>query len=258
MSGRKVKNTGGRVVLWFSCGAASAVAAKLALKKYAGTNEVVIAYIDVGSEHPDNERFLSECSEWFGHPITRLKSDKYADTWDVWEKTRFLVGPKGAGCTTKLKKAVRQKFELFDDIQVFGYTAEEVDRAAQFRRQNDEVMLDTPLITAGLGKADCLAMIERAGIELPMMYRLGYHNNNCIGCVKGGPGYWNKIRVDFPDTFERMAKLERSIGATICKLGSAGRERVYLDELHPDAGADQVEPDISCSLLCHMVWGDVK
>lgn len=84
------------------------------------------------------------------------------------------------------------------------------------------------------------------------MYRLGYRNNNCIGCVKGGPGYWNKIRVDFPDVFDRMAKLERDIGATICKLGSVGRDRVYLDEMPPTAGADQVEPDISCSLMCHL------
>ena len=24
------------------------------------------------------------------------------------------------------------------------------------------------------------------GIEIPVMYRLGYNNNNCVGCVKGG------------------------------------------------------------------------
>ena len=31
------------------------------------------------------------------------------------------------------------------------------------------------------------------------MYDLGYPNNNCIGCIKGGMGYWNRIRKDFPD-----------------------------------------------------------
>ncbi len=55
-------------------------------------------------------------------------------------------------------------------------------------------------------------MIERAGIELPAMYKLGYRNNNCIGCPKGGMGYWNKIRVDFPEVFERMAALQRELG----------------------------------------------
>ncbi len=37
------------------------------------------------------------------------------------------------------------------------------------------------------------------------MYDLGYPNNNCIGCVKGGMGYWNKIRKDFPEVFQKRA-----------------------------------------------------
>jgi hypothetical protein len=46
-----------RTVCWFSAGAPSAVAAKLAL---AGKGEVIIAYTDPGSEHPDNHRFMAE------------------------------------------------------------------------------------------------------------------------------------------------------------------------------------------------------
>jgi len=41
------------------------------------------------------------------------------------------------------------------------------------------------------------------------MYKLGYHNNNCIGCVKGGMGLLETSKVDFPEHFDRMAKLER-------------------------------------------------
>jgi len=41
------------------------------------------------------------------------------------------------------------------------------------------------LIDNDLSKENCLAIIDRAGIEIPMMYKLGYNNNNCIGCVKG-------------------------------------------------------------------------
>ena len=71
----------------------------------------------------------------------------------------------------------------------------------------------------------------------------GYHNNNCVGCVKGGAGYWNKIRVDFPEAFERMARLELEIGAHIIK----GKH--YLDELPQDAGRWEDE-DIECGVLC--------
>ena len=87
------------------------------------------------------------------------------------------------------------------------------------------------------------------------MYRLGYANNNCIGCVKGGSGYWNKIRRDFPEAFARMARQERKMNAAICKVegvenGKRWRKPVFLDELPPDAGRYVDEPDIECGVLC--------
>jgi len=234
-----------RTLVWFSAGAASAVAAKLTLSST--ETEVVIAYTDPGSEHPDNARFINECETWFQHPVVRLRSDKYLDTWHVWEKRRFIVSAFGAPCTTELKKRVRYAFERPTDRQVFGYTSEEKHRADRFREQNPGVDLITPLIDHGLTKSDCLAMIARAGIELPIMYALGYQNNNCIGCPKGGMGYWNKIRRDFPDTFQRMATLERDIGASV--LRSNGQS-LFLDELDPQRGNHADEPSFECSLLC--------
>lgn len=251
-----------RIVAWFSAGAASAVAVKMLQARIARDNEdaeLRIVRIPLANEHPDNERFAAECREWFGQPIIERSSARYADCWEVWESRRFLVSPKGAPCTTVMKKMVRHDFaaEWSPDLQAFGFTAEETERADQFRRQNPEAGLVTPLISAGLTKADCLAMIERAGIELPAMYRMGYRNNNCIGCVKGGVGYWNKIRVDFPETFARMARLERSIGATICKMPTGDRARVYLDALDPAEGRGVPLPDIECSLLCVSAEQDI-
>jgi hypothetical protein len=236
-----------RTLVWFSAGAASAVATKLVLSE--DLDEVVVAYVDPGSEHPDNERFIQDCEKWFDRGVVRLRSEKYADTWQVFEERRFLVGPEGALCTGELKKKVRYAFERADDIQVFGYTAEEGHRAARFREQNPGVTLRTPLIERELSKSDCLALVERAGIELPAMYLLGYRNNNCIGCVKGGMGYWNKIRVDFPEVFDRMAKLERHLGRSVIR---ADGEAVFLDELDPHRG-DHQEPDMDCSLTCAIV-----
>jgi 3'-phosphoadenosine 5'-phosphosulfate sulfotransferase (PAPS reductase)/FAD synthetase len=241
-----------RVVVWFSAGAASAVAWKLAVAEYG--DSVIAAYTDPGSEHPDNQRFIADCEKWVGSEVIRLKSKKYADTWQVFTERRFLNSPYGALCTTELKKMVRRDFQEPDDIQVFGYTAEEEHRADRFREQNPEVNLATPLIERGLTKDDCLAMVDRAGIELPAMYKLGYRNNNCIGCVKGGMGYWNKIRNDFPEVFERMAKVEREIGATV--LRDEG-EQLFLDELEPGRGHYPAEPDIQCGLLCMAAEGDM-
>lgn len=255
MPARILKDRGQRVVAWFSCGAASAVATKMAISQY-GSDRVTIAYIDVGSEHPDNWKFLRDCEQWFGQPITILKNPKYKDTWDVWSRERFIMSPRGAPCTKLLKKAVRQRYEDFDDIQVFGYTSEEKNRAESFAEQNFEVMADFNLITAGLSKPDCLAMLDRAGIEIPTMYRLGYPNNNCIGCPKGGMGYWNKIRVDFPDIFARMAELQRELNCYFWTEEDG--TPIFLDELDPKRGRIADEPDFNCSIFCHLAEQDIQ
>jgi hypothetical protein len=83
------------------------------------------------------------------------------------------------------------------------------------------------------------------------MYRLGYPNNNCIGCVKGGAGYWNKIRFDFPDAFEKMAKQERKMNVAINKrMDGEKRIPIFLDELPVNMGRIESEPNIECGVLC--------
>jgi 3'-phosphoadenosine 5'-phosphosulfate sulfotransferase (PAPS reductase)/FAD synthetase len=233
-----------RTVIWWSAGAASTVAAMLTLRD---TPTALLVYTDPGSEHPDNLRFRADVEAWLGVRIQVLKSTRYVDTWDVWEQTRYLVGSSGTRCTVEMKKRLRQQFERLDDRQVFGYTVEEIDRVERFRSANPDVDLATPLIDQMLTKSDCLAIVERAGIELPAMYRLGYRNANCIGCPHGGTGYWNMIRRDFPDVFDRMAKLERDIGHAVCRPGGVP---VWLDELDPTRGHIDSEPTFECSLLC--------
>ena len=249
-----------RIVCWFSCGAASAVATKLAITENNKGERLplIIAYTEIREEHPDNKRFLSECQEWFGQEVIVLKDSKYnTSIYDVFKKVRYLKGPKGAACTRLLKKAVRKDFEKPTDRQVFGYTADarEIKRVDKFIDANNDVDLWTPLIDRGIAHSDCLAIIEKAGIELPEMYKLGYKNNNCIGCVKGEAGYWNKIRVDFPEVFERMARMEEYLGRTVCKIekrvnGITVRTRPTLRELPPDAGDYESEADISWGICC--------
>jgi hypothetical protein len=240
-----------RTVCWFSCGAASAVATKIALAERERESELIIAYTEVKEEHSDNKRFLADCEEWFGQKIEILGNDFYdRSIYRVFEKN-YIRTPKGAPCTRALKKQIRERFEKPTDRQVFGYTAEEQARLDRFIDANADVNIWTPLIEKGLGKEDCLAMLKNAGIELPVMYKLGYHNNNCIGCVKGGMGYWNKIKVDFPEHFDRMAKLERFKKQTIFK------DR-YLDELKPTDGNYPQEPNIECSIFCQIAEQELQ
>ena len=241
-----------RIVSWFSCGAASAVATKLAIA--AGRGPVTILNCELKEEHPDNERFLRDCEEWFGQEIIQVGNDEFGRSTDeVFHKTRYLVGPNGARCTTELKKAVRWEHGRADDIIVMGYTKDEQHRVDNLLNTEPLLQMWPVLIEQKLTKEDCLSIIERAGLQLPEMYRLGYKNNNCIGCVKGGAGYWNKIRRDFPERFAEMSRIERQLGRTICKVQKDGvRRRVFLDELPEDAGNYKTENEVQCGIFCQI------
>ena len=238
-----------RQIVWFSCGAASAVAAKLEVQR---DNSTIVVYCDTGGEHPDNTRFLRDCEQWIGKDIAILKNHRYTDHRDVFRKTRYLVGIAGARCTTELKKRLRMEFQEPDDTHIFGYTIEERERAKSFEKNNPDLKTRWTLIEHQLTKEDCIGMIWRAGIEIPVMYKLGYNHNNCLGCAKGGAGYWNRIRQDFPDVFAEQAKIEREIGAT--SLRDKDGNRIYLDELAPDAGNFEREPDIQCGIGCEIAY----
>jgi len=105
------------------------------------------------------------------------------------------------------------------------------------------------LIDNKITKKDCLNLIQLLGIKIPVMYQLGYSNNNCVGCVKGGMGYWNAIRKDFPHAFKRMAQLERTIGHAINK---DKKGPVFLDELDPNRGHKLKDMPGDCGFTCEV------
>ena len=245
-----------RIVCWFSCGAASAVATKLAIAENAGRLPIVVARCVVREEHTDNDRFAADCEKWFGVPVLNLIADKYdGSIYEVFKRRGYISGVKGAPCTLLLKKEVRQRFELPTDRHVFGYCAEEQGRWDDFLAANN-INAVSPLMDRGVEHKDCLAMVQDAGIRLPTMYQLGYKHNNCIGCCKAtGQGYWNKIRQDFPEAFDRMAEESRRLGVKLIRIEGV---RSSLDELQPGTGNYQDEPEIQCGIFCEMAKHELE
>lgn len=245
-----------QAICWFSAGATSAVACKIASEMF---ERVRIIYIETGQAHDDNERFLSECETWIGQKIEIHRSEKYTSPLDVASKRRFLNGPSGALCTVELKKNVRYKIEselecgvdAWNQVYGFEFSKKEVNRAIRFSEQNPATNPVFPLIDRMLTKPNCLAMLKMAGINPPKMYELGYHNNNCLGCFKGGMGYWNKIRKDFPEIFRRTSEVEREIGRS-CIRG------VFLDELDPSSGRHDGPIMAECGVVCAIEFEHIE
>lgn len=248
-----------RIVCWFSCGAASAVATKLAIEtnaKSANPLPLVVARILVIEEDEDNDRFAAECERWFGVPILNLKREEYeGSVYKVIEKVRYVSGRKGAPCTRELKKRVREEFQRHDDLHVFGFTAEEAHRIDRILDANADLRLWNLLIDKWLDKKDCLAIVQRAGIKLPEQYSRGFDHNNCKACVKASsPGYWNLVRIHHPAEFERMAKVSETLGARLVRV--AGK-RKFLRELLPTEGDIEEQDTIDCGIFCEAAEKDI-
>lgn len=208
-----------------------------------------IIYTHVKDQHPDSLRFLYDCEKLLGRRIEKIQSDKYKDVNDVIEKNRYINGAYGASCTKWLKKQVRKDWEAMNPdhhTYVWGYDVNERNRADSIVDTLSDYDHEFPLIDNGLTKAECHGIADKLGLKRPVMYDLGYPNNNCIGCVKGGMGYWNKIRIDFPEVFERRARQERAIGHSCIK-------GIYLDELDPNRGRIDLEVMEDCTIACQLL-----
>ena len=237
------------IAVWFSCGVASAVAAKLTVDKYKDTHDILIVNNPIKEEHEDNKRFLKDVEKWIDYPILEAKNSKYpnASVVEIFDKG-YMAGHKGAACTLRLKKQARYQFEKDNhiDYHVLGFTIDEWKRQKKFNegeRANTLPVLIENLIT----KEDCFNILKKAGIELPKIYKLGYPNANCIGCVKSqSPTYWNLVRDTFPDVYNERAEQSRKIG---CKLVKRKGKRIYLDELKPTDKGGKIK-SVECGIFC--------
>ena len=172
------------------------------------------------------------------------------------EKTGLISMPHYVPCTKLLKIRPREEYEAqHPDIThyIWGFEkgSKEENRAKRMVERYPQYNHIFPLIDANLDKASCLSILDKNNIRLPEMYLKGYHNNNCIGCVRGGAGYWNKIRVDFPEHFKRMAEIEHKIGHSVLK-------QYYLDELPIEAGRNEKAIMPQCSIFCGFVDKEVS
>lgn len=230
-------------VCWISAGVSSFVAGYLERETI---DEYI--YIDIDNQHPDSRRFIKDCEIALGKPIEILKSN-YGSVENVIRQFRYINGAKGAKCTQILKKRVRKEWEYFHQdcslTYVWGYDKNEQIRADRLDEATPNIKNQYPLIERNLTKENAHAILNSLEIRRPEMYEMGYLNNNCIGCVKGGMGYWNRIRIDFPEVFDRMAQLERQVGHSCIK-------GIFLDELDPKAGRmeDEIMPD--CGIACYL------
>ncbi len=232
------------VIAWWSGGITSAITCKICIDWF-GNENVRIIFQDTKSEDVDTYRFKSDCEKWYEQPIETITNEDYANVEDVWFKHLSLNIAQGAKCSEVMKITVRKRFQTNNkySYQAFGFDITELSRMKGMIANNSDARPFCPLIALGLTKQDCIKMLPNdllLSIEPPRTYKLGFLNNNCFerGCIQGGIGYWQKMQIDFPDKFDRMAIVEHQLTdlkgepVTMLKDQSKGGGLVFLKP-HP-------------------------
>lgn len=270
-----------KIICWWSGGVTSAVACKLAIDLF-GKDKCRVIMIDTKNEHEDTYRFKRDCEKWYELPIEIITAigGKWQSIQDVWITRKSLNTATGAICSTELKRVVREKWEKENNFkhQVFGFEFDpkEFNRAKGMTLNHPKVKAIYPLLMYGLTKKDCLQIISDAKIEVPLVYKFGYKNNNCFktGCVQGGIGYWQKIQREDVAKFNEMANMEHYLtelkGEPVTMLKDQSKEAktkskedktkafVFLrkNENYPDLKSIdempqcKVEPLFECNGMC--------
>jgi hypothetical protein len=239
------------IAVWFSCGAASAVAAKQTIRRYGNIARIIVLNSPIREEDDDNRRFLRDVMEWLGIPILPVINPKFqhCSVEATWDQRRAMSFRHGAPCTVHLKKEARQAWEKDNqpDWHVLGFTADEAARHQRFVLTERENVLPV-LIEAGITKNQCFEILRSEGVRLPRMYELGYPNANCPGCVKAtSPSYWNLVRTAHPEVFASRASQSRSLGVRLVRHQG---KRIFLDELPMDAKWRALKAMPECGLFC--------
>lgn len=243
---------GDNIVVWFSHGAASAVAWQETLRRYGDACNVVAVNNPVAEEDEDNIRFGRDVAAWLGRDLVESRSKRFpkASAVEVWDREKAMSFPHGAPCTKYLKKIARQEYEKEHrvDWHVLGFTVDERERHDRFVLSERSNLLPV-LIDAGLTKQDCYDRLLSEGINPPRVYAMGYPNANCIGCVKAtSPTYWNLVRAAHPEVFAARAEQSRRLGVRLARFKG---ERVFLDELPADAAGRPLKTmQTDCGIFC--------
>lgn len=189
---------GDTIAVWFSSGAASAVAARRTVEKYGNLCTIRVINNPIMEEDEDNYRFLKDVERWIGVRIEFATHRKYpnASVEEIWDDVGYMCGVKGAPCTKLAKREARQQWEANNhfDWLVMEFTADEKKRSDLFRLTERSNFLPV-LVDDGITREDCFRIIMNHGLELPRTYAIGWPNGNCPGCVKAtSPTYWNFTR----------------------------------------------------------------
>jgi hypothetical protein len=164
-------------------------------------------FADTGWEHQRMYEWLEEVERATGRTIVRVKN---ADSTlpQYIEDQCFVPSPIARFCTRMFKIEPIDEFlgQRVPCELLIGLNAEEADKRTGNHGLMPGVSYSYPLVDMGLGRPDCLAILDRHGLrpKFPRYMRRG----GCKGCFFKSKAEYRAMAVMSPDEADEVADLE--------------------------------------------------
>lgn len=232
-------------IVFYSGGIGSWYAAKRVIDKY-GTENVILLFSDTLIEDEDLYRFLDETSNDFGVKITRIEDGR--TPWEVFKDVRWLGNSRLAQCSHLLKqktaeKWVKDNFQPDECVLYLGIDWTEEHRTKSPVKNWSPYKVEFPMCEEPyLTKEEMLNELDRKGIEIPRLYKMGFSHNNCGGmCVRAGQAHFINLLKTMPDRFEWLEKYEKEMQeyldrdvTILTRIVKGERQNLSLEQLRKE------------------------
>jgi len=107
----------------------------------------------------------------------------------------------------------------------------------------DDPTVGYPLVDAGINRKECMRIIQRAGLELPV-------KSGCFFCPGQSLGQWRTLYHEYPDLYERAARLEENASAHCQKWATLDPKGISVREKARRRWEGEEPMDLSRWLPC--------
>lgn len=200
-------------IVFYSGGIGSWMTAKRVVAKH-GAENVICMFTDTLIEDEDLYRFMDETIAEMDVEFVKIVDGR--TPFDVFFDEKYLGNSRYAPCSRRLKqdaarKWVEENYTPEECILYLGIDWTEEHRTRAPRENWAPYRVEFPMCEEPyLMKDDMLAELEKLGIEIPRLYKMGFSHNNCGGfCCRAGHGHFANLLNKLPDRFAQYEALEQ-------------------------------------------------
>lgn len=169
-------------IVQYSGGICSFFAAKRIVEKY-GKENVILLFADTNYEDDDLYRFIEETVKYLDCEFIRVSDGR--TPIQIYKDVNFLGNSRIAHCTKilKIKQCkdwLKNNYKKDECILYLGIDWTEIHRCGAITNNWKPYKVEFPMCNKPyLTKEEMQNELNKIGIELPRLYRMGFKHNNC-------------------------------------------------------------------------------